>query len=68
VSQCETDEPVASDVGAYICTWPLAAWRPAVSDVAAATTALPVQCRSASSIAEAARWAFERLGQVSPRL
>jgi hypothetical protein len=68
VSQCDTDEPVASEVGAYICTWPLAAWRPAVSDVAAATTALPVQWRSVSSFADAARWASVRFGQVSPRL
>jgi hypothetical protein len=68
VSQCDTDEPLASVPGAYIWTWPLAAWRPAVRNVAAATTVLPVQCRSVSSIAEAARWASERFGQVSPRL
>jgi len=37
-------------------------------NVACATTALPVQCRSASSLAEAMRCAFVMLGQSRPRL
>jgi hypothetical protein len=67
VSQWETDDPLTSVPGAYICTWPLAC-RPAVSDVPAATTVLPVQWRSASSIADAARCASVMFGHVSPRL
>ena len=68
VSKWETDEPVCSIDGAYICTCPLAAWRPPVRNVACETTALPVQCRSASSLADAARCAFVMLGQSRPRL
>ena len=67
VSQCETDEPLTRVVGAYICTWPLAC-RPAVRNVAAATTALPVQWRSALSIDDATRCASVMFGHVSPRL
>jgi hypothetical protein len=68
VSKCETDDPPCSDDGAYICTCPLPASRPPVSDIAFETTALPVQCRSASSVAEAARCALVMLGQSRPRL
>jgi hypothetical protein len=67
VSQWETDDPLTSVPGAYICTWPLAC-RPAVSDVPAATTVLPVQWRSVLSVADVARWASVMLGHVSPRL
>ncbi len=68
VSQCDTDEPGWSVVGAYICTWPLATWRPAVRKVAAATTLLPVQWRSVLSIADAMRCASVMFGHVSPKL
>ena len=66
VSQCDTDEPFWSVDGAYICTWPPE--RPAVKIDAAARTLLPVQCRSALSVADVARCASVMLGQVSPRL
>jgi hypothetical protein len=67
VSQCDTDEPEASVVGAYICTWPLAC-RPALRIPEAPTTELPVQWRSPLSSADAARCASDMLGQSSPRL
>jgi hypothetical protein len=68
VSQWETEDPFTRVVGAYICTWPLACRPPVKYPVAAATTVLPVQWRSASSIADAARCASVMFGHVSPRL
>jgi hypothetical protein len=62
VSKWETEEPGCSEVGAYIWTCPLA-WRPPLRIVPAATTALPVQWRLVSSLADAARSALVMLGQ-----
>ena len=68
MSQCDTDDPPAYVVGAYIRTWPVAPSRPAVRMPEFATTLLPVQCRSPLSIDDAARCASVMLGQESPRL
>jgi hypothetical protein len=54
--------------GAYIFTWPVAASRPAVRMLEAATTLLPVQWRSPLSIDDVARWASVMLGHARPRL
>ena len=67
VSQCDTEEPLATVVGAYICTWPLAC-RPALRMPDAATTALPVQWRSPLSVADVARCASVMAAHPRPRL
>jgi hypothetical protein len=64
VSQCDTDEPPASDGGAYIRTWPpdTPPDRPPIW----LRTWVPVQCRSPSFVADATRSALSIVDHISP--